>query len=369
MLKFFFRLQILLLTVSFSAFAQEADQYVRISDYLLEKPEQKTIMQQFSRIVREQAIPYSGPQDNKAKVAIIYPGDQASDYWRRSVIALEKRMTELQVPFETRIFFSRPSVDLSLQSQQLNEAIAWQPDYLIYTLDALRHQAMIERILLRGKPKLILQNITTPLRHWLHQRPFLYTGFDHETGTKLLAQEMLKLKPEAKYGMLYFTPGYVSVMRGDTFVTAASEQSSLTQLGSYYTKGDRNMAYKATQAALRDNSDLDMLFSCSTDISLGAIDALKEYGKLDQVLLNGWGGGQAEIDALIKGELDLTVMRMNDDSSVAIAEAIKLDLQGQNHKVPHIYSGDIVLIDKSLDQNELNELKERAFRYSGQGLK
>ena len=66
---------------------------------------------------------------------------------------------------------------------------------------------------------------------------------------------------------------------------------------------------------------------------------LSKNNKLDQVLINGWGGGDSEIAALKKNEIDLTVMRMNDDSSVAIAEAIKLDLDNMEDQVPHVYSG------------------------------
>ena len=43
-------------------------------------------------------------------------------------------------------------------------------------------------------------------------------------------------------------------------------------------------------------------------------------------LINGWGGGSAELEAIERGDLDVTVMRMNDDTGIAMAEAIKWDL-------------------------------------------
>lgn len=324
-------------------------------------------MATFAQQVRSQAAPLSTPNSETIKIAVIYPGEQASDYWRRSVITLEKRLSELNIRYELKRYFSRPNIDLVLQSQQLNEAISWDPDYLIYTLDALRHQSMIERMLLRGRPKLILQNITTPVKDWQQLRPFLYTGFDHEQGTLLLSERMLKTSPSGDYSMLYFTPGYVSQMRGDTFINAAAGFPQRRLASRFYTKGDEEIAYNATLAALKKNPDLNMIFACSTDIALGAIQALNESGKSDTVTLNGWGGGDSEISALLAGDLDLTVMRMNDDSSVAIAEAIKLDISGKATEVPHIYSGDIILIDKQTDETEIQKLKNRAFRYSGEG--
>lgn len=350
--------------LSINAIASEHSRFIRVSDYLNLYPEQKQKMAAFSQRVRADSAPLALRNKIPLKIAIIYPAEQSSDYWRRSVLTLKKRLNELNINYKINSFFSRPSVDLSLQSQQLKAAIDWQPDYLIYTLDALRHQAMIERILLRGKPKLILQNITTPLQQWLNLKPFLYTGFDHEHGSKLLAEEMLKSAPKGQYTMLYFSPGYISKMRGDTFVQQAAHNSGLSLAASYYTKGNSDTAYKATLASLKRDPDQSMIFACSTDIALGAIRALDQLGKNKQITLNGWGGGNNEIKALLEGKLDLTVMRMNDDSSVAIAEAIKLDTSGQTNAVPHIYSGDIVLLNKETNIDEIEKLKQRAFRYS-----
>ncbi len=57
-------------------------------------------------------------------------------------------------------------------------------------------------------------------------------------------------------------------------------------------------------------------------------------------------------------------MRMNDDNGVAMAEAIKLDITSQSNKIPLIYSGQFVLIDKNIDDVKLDSLKQKAFRYS-----
>lgn len=344
--------------------AQPREEFVRISDYLSQHPAQLGKMERFSALVRGEAIPMNKLVE-PVRIAVIYPAEQASDYWRRSVTTLEKRLRELKVPYDLKGYYSRPSVDIALQSQQLRDALNWNPDYLIFTLDATRHQAMIERILLRGSPKLILQNITTPLKEWQQLRPFLYTGFDHEQGTLVLAEAIKEKLSAGNYAMLYFTPGYVSKMRGNTFVGFAEAHTHLSRYKSFYTQGDKQLAYNASQKLLESDTPINMIFACSTDIALGAAQALTEAGKHEQVLLNGWGGGDAEIEALQKGELDLTVMRMNDDSSVAIAEAIKLDQQGKTGVVPHIYSGDIILIDQQTTAAELNILKQRAFRYSG----
>ncbi|MCV5919740.1 ABC transporter substrate-binding protein, partial [Escherichia coli] len=76
----------------------------------------------------------------------------------------------------------------------------------------------------------------------------------------------------------------------------------------YYTKATKQSGYEAAKASLEKYPDVDFIYACSTDVALGAVDALKELGR-DDVMINGWGGGSAELEALSKGELDVTVMR------------------------------------------------------------
>lgn len=356
---------LVLVTTLYIPTIQAAEEYIRIDNYVSQHPEQNAVMAEFAEIVRAAVEPITTKPDRPVRIAIVYPGLQASDYWRRSQTSFESRLRSIQLPYELRSFFSKPSVDAALQSQQLAEALQWQPDYLVFTLDIAPQSRMIERILARGKPKLILQNITTPLVRWQSHQPFLYVGFDHAQGTKLLADRMLKqINHQGKYLMLYFSPGYVSQMRGDTFAREADKHPGVTQVAAYYTDGNRDKAYQATLRTLQEHPDIKMIFANSTDVALGALQALQETDRLD-ILLNGWGGGDAELTELQQQGLDVTVMRINDDNGIAMAEAIKLDQLKQPKRVPHIFAGDIELLDKSQSPAEIERLKQQAFRLSG----
>ncbi|MCD8548510.1 MAG: hypothetical protein LRY38_08895 [Aeromonadaceae bacterium] len=74
------------------------------------------------------------------------------------------------------------------------------------------------------------------------------------------------------------------------------------------------------------------------------------------------GGGAQELAALARGELSATVMRINDDTGVAIAEALQRDLQGL--PLPRVFAGDLVLVTPDTPKTVLRGLQERAFRYS-----
>ncbi len=338
--------------------------YWTYQEYLALNPGEKAKAVEFSKRVREAGQPVL-PDGKAIKVAMVYPGKQASEYWWRSVSSFEARLRELRLPYEIHPFFSAPGKEVRLQEMQIAEALKGDPDYLVFTLDALRHQVIIERILAKGRPKLILQNITTPVKAWGENQPFLYVGFDHGVGSLMLAESFKELFPQgSSYSLFYGPRGYVSSMRGGTFKEAVAANSDSRVSDAFYLDFNRERAKKAALHLFKRNRMPPFVYACSTDLALGVIDAAKEVGKLDQVSINGWGGGGNELRAILDGELDFTVMRMNDDNGVAMADAIALDVSGQANKVPTVYSGDMELVVKGMTREQIDNLSKRAFRYS-----
>jgi autoinducer 2-binding protein LuxP len=99
-------------------------------------------------------------------------------------------------------------------------------------------------------------------------------------------------------------------------------------------------------------------------VALGAVDALAELGRTD-VVVNGWGGSPAELEQLRLGGLKAVLMRINDDNAIAIAEAIKRDLQGLS--LPLIYSSDFVVLDDGMTEDEIMRYEAMSRRYSANG--
>lgn len=339
--------------------------YWTLRNFIEQHPAQAGLTHSFSERVVGTPAPVNVDLDRPARIAVVYPGIQASDYWRRSVSSLEARLTALGVPHVIDTHFTRPGSEVRRQAVLINDALRQDPDYLIFTLDAFRHRVIIERLIARGRPKVILQNVTTPLRAWRLSQPFLYVGFDHAEGTRLLIDHILSGEDAPKkIAILYGPRGYVSSARGDTFRSAALSRAKTEIVASYYVGFDRENAREATESLLRRHPEVDFIYACATDIALGAVDALRELDRTRDVRLNGWGGGIAELDLVATGALEATVMRMNDDNGVAMAEAIALDLAGRGDEVPQVYSGDFALVTPDLAPEQLAALKRRAFRYS-----
>ena len=301
------------------------------------------------------------------KIVMVYPGNQISDYWRRSKVAFEKRMKVLNISYELKDYFTKPGSQINLQSKQIFSALKENTDYLIFTLDANKHSKFIENVIHKKKPKIILQNITTPLKKWKNKQPFLYVGFDHKEGSQLIAQYYInKTKGIGTYAVLYGNKGYVSKMRGETFINYIKNNSSLKLIHEYYTFVDIKKAKTATLDLIKRSPNIKFIYATTTDIAMGVIEALKEKNLLGKILVNGWGGGSNEISAIKKSHMDLTVMRMNDETSIVMAEAIKLDLLNRTKEVPIVFSGTFRLIEKNIDSKLLKSYEKEAFRYSNE---
>jgi autoinducer 2-binding protein LuxP len=317
-----------------------------------------------SETIRQEPIKLSTTQDKSVTISVVYPGDQESDYWRRNLLAFEQRLNELNINYTLEQVFTRPNFDAREQNLSLNNALKRDSDYLIFTLDTARHKKFIEHVLYNSDTKLILQNITTPVKSWGGNQPFLYVGFDHLLGSTALAEHFKRVfSGGADYSVLYYSQGYIADARGDTFVNSMRAGSDFNQRSSFYTEATKESAYLAAKLAISQIPNLDFFYACSTDIALGAIKAIKESG-LSSIQVNGWGGGSAELDAILEGDMDVTVMRMNDDTGIAMAEAIKWDIEGK--EVPTVLSGDFEIVTKFDSKEKIDRLKSRAFRYSDQ---
>ncbi|WP_420403547.1 substrate-binding domain-containing protein [Nisaea sp.] len=355
-----------LFTGTVEATATESDPgFIELGTFFRGQPEERAKFEAFDRLVQAPAVPLGIQRDEPLQIHVIYPGLQVSDYWHRSVQSFSARMDEIGISHEITSLFTKSAFDIRLQMNAIGRVLREKPDFLVFTLDALRHKGMVSRVLASGHTKVILQNITTPLTGLGPPDPLLYVGFDHEFGTRMLTDEFIHRSPKgARYAIFYGTVGYVSRMRGVTFRQAIEDRTEFELVGEYYVGFDRGRAREAARELLKRDPGISFIYAASTDIAHGVADAIGEYGLRGKVMVNGWGGGGSELDAIRKGELDFTVMRMNDDNGVAMAEAIRLTMEGRAESVPRVYSGAFALIDQQTPDATLERLIDRAFRYS-----
>ncbi|WP_193173221.1 substrate-binding domain-containing protein [Nisaea nitritireducens] len=345
--------------------AQGDPRFIELDAFFSANPDELGKSETFARWIQEAARPLKIPVKTPVTIHIIYPGLQQSDYWRRSVKSFTARMDEIGIPHKVTSLFTKSAEDLRLQEQAIGEVLRQKPDFLIFTLDALRHKGMISRVLASRDTKVILQNITTPLTDLGPPSPLLYVGFDHGVGSRMLADaHIARAGKKARYAIFYGPVGYVSKMRGGTFKRRISALTDYQLVAEYYVGFDRAQARRAALDLFRIEKDLSFVFAASTDIAHGITDALDELGLLGTVKVNGWGGGSSELTAIRNHEIDFTVMRMNDDNGIAMAEAIRMTLEDEIQEIPQVFSGAFSMVDQTTSDETLETLVDQAFRYS-----
>jgi len=346
-------------------FSAENDKYIPIDLFISGHPSESGLMNSFKEIVSSPASPIQERPSKTVKVAAIYPGIQKSDYWRSSVKAMSKRLDELNIPHEILTYFSKPSGNFRRQALQLSEVLKSDVDYVAVSVDNENIKRLITATLASGKPKVFIQNLTTPFERWEDTPPFMYVGFDHLQGARMIAEKYSSLFPDgASYLMLYGSNGTVSEQRGKGFELYALSKG-LSPVAKFYTNFSSEKAYDSVMKSLKRGDKFSFIYACSTDIAIGAAKALEDAGLTGEIALNGWGGAKQELELIKIGKLDFTIMRMTDDSGVAIAEAIKMDMIGETDKTPRIFSGEFATITSDMNPDIINRLTERALRYSG----
>lgn len=108
--------------------------------------------------------------------------------------------------------------------------------------------------------------------------------------------------------------------RSNGFNTVLSQYPDLEKVGSEVANWDRTEGYNKMQNLLQAHPDIIGVISGNDEMALGAIAALKEAGKLDDVKVGGFDGSPDAVDAIKSGTLQYSVLQ---PVAVFSAEAVR----------------------------------------------
>lgn len=97
--------------------------------------------------------------------------------------------------------------------------------------------------------------------------------------------------------------------RSNGYTTVLSQYPELVKVGSDVANWDRTQGYNKMQSLMQANPSIQGVISGNDEMALGAIAALKEAGKLDQVTVGGFDGSPDAVEAIKAGELAYTVLQ------------------------------------------------------------
>lgn len=97
--------------------------------------------------------------------------------------------------------------------------------------------------------------------------------------------------------------------RSNGFETVLSQYPDLVKAGQEVANWDRTQGYQKMQSLMQANPDIIGVISGNDEMALGAIAALKESGKLEQVKVGGFDGSPDAVEAVKAGEMQYTVLQ------------------------------------------------------------
>ena len=97
--------------------------------------------------------------------------------------------------------------------------------------------------------------------------------------------------------------------RSNGYETVLSQYPDLSLAASDIANWDRTEGRNKMQSMLRSHPDIRGVISGNDEMALGAIVALKQEGRLDDVIVGGFDGSPDAVDAVRSGELAYTVLQ------------------------------------------------------------
>jgi erythritol transport system substrate-binding protein len=141
-------------------------------------------------------------------------------------------------------------------------------------------------------------------------------------GAALGAQQWVEsVGDKGKYVELFGNPAdNNAATRSNGYETVLTQYPDLVKVAQEVANWDRTQGFNKMQSMLQANPDIIGVISGNDEMALGAIAALKEAGKLDQVKVGGFDGSPDAVEAVKAGEMQYTVLQ---PVAVFSAEAVR----------------------------------------------
>ena len=181
-------------------------------------------------------------------------------------------------------------------------------------------------------------------------------------GATLGAQEFAKATGgKGKYVELFGNPSDNNAqVRSDGYAAVLSQYPDLKLVQRETANWDRAEGKEKMEIMLSANPDITGLVSGNDEMALGAIQALKDAGKLDQVKVLGFDGNQDAAEAVNAGEMIATVLQpIVTGTTLAVEQADSYLRTGETGVKTEKQAIDCVLITKA-NVDQLNN-----FEFSG----
>ena len=346
---------------------KELDGFADRDHYLPSEVNAEGALEALQKATGDEAVVYAGEQEKPLQIALIYPSADTSDFWARNYLALTKRLEQLGIEYETTEFASR-QIEHSLQSTYAAQVDqdADLYDFVIFGPSELATQAdNIDKLAANPDLKTFVWAFHTPLKY-LENQPDGWFDFSSAYGALEICDYMIeRLGNDVTYAMNRGIPGITDNQRSGDFKDCVQERANWDVVYEHYGEYQTEGGFEGTSLILQSYPEAKVIHNANTAMAMGSVQAQIAVEKEKEIFSTGWGGTGLELDAIRRGELDATPMRMGDDVGAATAEAIRAHLEGREDELPLVFLGRITIAHDEMTPEELDSLQEEAFRFSG----
>jgi len=208
--------------------------------------------------------------------------------------------------------------------------------------------------------------LTPSARGYLENQPANWFDFSSSLGASVMCDYMLeRLGNDVTYAMNRGIPGITDNQRSGEWAACVEERGNWNLAYEHYGEYTNEGGFEGTQLILQAYPEATFIHNANTAMAMGSVQAQIAVEATGDVFSTGWGGTGLEVEAIRRGEIDATPMRMGDDVGAATAEAIKYHLEGRADELPFVFLGRITVAHDQMSDEELSALEEEAFRFSG----
>ena len=346
--------------VCFSMFSVAADMSLYLmdgEDFYHASPRQTSLAEQFSATVKAAPLPIRFNQAHPVRIAILLFGEKDAVENQALLFTFKRRMRELGIDYRLDTY-----ADSSVRKDDVTlyfKMVSAEPDYIVMTKFGFMQRRFIERFLASGKSKVILYDFASPLTHWVNDPPLIYIGVDQKLATKRLVDYLDRHLPK--------TSQISAIVSADSYMEQVRCNLFLDEIASHGRKvrsikvipDSRAYAFQSANMLLNEGKT-DFIFSCSQEISEGVVSALQQKG-ISRVKTNAWKPWFHPSED-VKQAIKASVLFHKDDLSIAVAEAIKLDLEGQN--IPLLYMSGFDVVGTQDGAHNMQLMVEKMYPYS-----
>ncbi|WP_191601444.1 hypothetical protein [Marinomonas algicola] len=295
--------------------------------YLEERPRQASLMKQFEGVVNRPAEPLLFPQVNTINISAILPKNT-----RRSsfLSAFKQRMKRLQIDYRLDVVEYSLDVENDTLFEAYQKVMQYPPDYLITTLERIQQKAIIESILRKNDTKIMLYDVSSPVKGWENESAVFYAGVNYLALADSFANLLGHIhRPDSDIVTIAFDSGYRNQQYCNEFLDSFTA-SGYTAEKIVYFDGSDSLRRTLLRALKSENRNV-LVFQCDNFLSIEHLD-LFGLSQDKVTIINRW---QYEGDLSQK---DASLVRFKvpfDKVEVALAEMIKHHLESKRY--PTLY--------------------------------